>query len=181
MLLQVFVEQIFRIFDKDGNGSIDFKVVPSNFKNTGSARNLCWRPTWQHLDPLKKSFDGRSKCTTRMVQVRNIVQCAKPFCPKKKIMLSFHYLFNWFMFSRTIKQLFYWTGSIELKEMTEIIGTLYQMEGVAKVQGCVNNPKNHIIINSQLEVLKILFGKSLNHVIIWWFKDPIWKIQKIIS
>ena len=24
---QVFVEQIFRIFDKDGNGSIDFKVV----------------------------------------------------------------------------------------------------------------------------------------------------------
>lgn len=23
---QVFVEQIFRIFDKDGNGSIDFKV-----------------------------------------------------------------------------------------------------------------------------------------------------------
>ena len=29
-LLQVFVEQIFRIFDKDGNGSIDFKVVPAN-------------------------------------------------------------------------------------------------------------------------------------------------------
>ena len=27
----------------------------------------------------------------------------------------------------------YWTGSIELREMTEIIGTLYQMEGVAKV------------------------------------------------
>ena len=25
-------------------------------------------------------------------------------------------------------------GSIELKEMTEIIGTLYQMEGVAKVR-----------------------------------------------
>ena len=24
---QVFVDQIFRIFDKDGNGSIDFKVV----------------------------------------------------------------------------------------------------------------------------------------------------------
>ena len=23
---QVFVDQIFRIFDKDGNGSIDFKV-----------------------------------------------------------------------------------------------------------------------------------------------------------
>ena len=30
---QVFVEQIFRIFDKDGNGSIDFKVVDaSNLK-----------------------------------------------------------------------------------------------------------------------------------------------------
>ena len=25
-LQQVFVDQIFRIFDKDGNGSIDFKV-----------------------------------------------------------------------------------------------------------------------------------------------------------
>jgi hypothetical protein len=24
--IQVFVDQIFRIFDKDGNGSIDFKV-----------------------------------------------------------------------------------------------------------------------------------------------------------
>ena len=26
-LQQVFVDQIFRIFDKDGNGSIDFKVL----------------------------------------------------------------------------------------------------------------------------------------------------------
>ena len=26
-LQQVFVDQIFRIFDKDGNGSIDFKVI----------------------------------------------------------------------------------------------------------------------------------------------------------
>ena len=29
---QVFVDQIFRIFDKDGNGSIDFKV--GNFKSS---------------------------------------------------------------------------------------------------------------------------------------------------
>ena len=26
---KVFVDQIFRIFDKDGNGDIDFKVLPS--------------------------------------------------------------------------------------------------------------------------------------------------------
>ena len=27
---QVFVDQIFRIFDKDGNGSIDFKVCSTS-------------------------------------------------------------------------------------------------------------------------------------------------------
>ena len=27
IFIQVFVDQIFRIFDKDGNGSIDFKVI----------------------------------------------------------------------------------------------------------------------------------------------------------
>ena len=30
---QVFVEQIFRIFDKDGNGSIDFKVPTIKLMN----------------------------------------------------------------------------------------------------------------------------------------------------
>ena len=30
---KVFVDQIFRIFDKDGNGDIDFKVIPSDGPN----------------------------------------------------------------------------------------------------------------------------------------------------
>ena len=28
---KVFVDQIFRIFDKDGNGDIDFKVIPTSW------------------------------------------------------------------------------------------------------------------------------------------------------
>ena len=34
------------------------------------------------------------------------------------------------------------SGSIELPEMIEIIGTLYEMEGVPKVSNCI--PKNFI-------------------------------------
>ena len=38
---QVFVDQIFRIFDKDGNGSIDFKVLFAKniLGKPGSANN----------------------------------------------------------------------------------------------------------------------------------------------
>ena len=37
------------------------------------------------------------------------------------------------------------SGSIELPEMIEIIGTLYEMEGVPKVSNCMS-PKNFILV-----------------------------------
>ena len=75
---------------------------------------------------------------TRTVQVRNSVQFG--ICPKKMIAEMLSFSFNcWF------------TGTIELKEMTEIIGTLYQMEGVAKV-GQIIPDRNHMII-LQLDLL----------------------------
>ena len=43
VLFQVFVDQIFRIFDKDGNGSIDFKVTFQNFEpqfNDGKTKSF---------------------------------------------------------------------------------------------------------------------------------------------
>ena len=40
-----------------------------------SARSSCLQLTWPHLARLKKNFDGRSRCMTRMGQVGYIVQC----------------------------------------------------------------------------------------------------------
>ena len=37
---KVFVDQIFRIFDKDGNGSIDFKVYFKYISNVNAIETL---------------------------------------------------------------------------------------------------------------------------------------------
>jgi len=74
----VFVDQIFRIFDKDGNGSIDFKEFMLATDMTASGT------------------------------------------PEEKLRWAFK------MYDKD------GSGSIELPEMIEIIGTLYEMEGVPK-------------------------------------------------
>ena len=38
---KVFVDQIFRIFDKDGNGTIDFKVCTSMLAYLVMLKNFC--------------------------------------------------------------------------------------------------------------------------------------------
>jgi len=75
---KVFVDQIFRIFDKDGNGDIDFKefMMATDMTASGS--------------------------------------------PEEKLRWAFK------MYDKD------GSGSIELPEMIEIIGTLYEMEGVPK-------------------------------------------------
>merc|ERR1719418_395372 len=75
---KVFVDQIFRIFDKDGNGSIDFKEFMMATDMTASGT------------------------------------------PEEKLRWAFK------MYDKD------GSGSIELPEMIEIIGTLYEMEGVPK-------------------------------------------------
>merc|ERR1719189_2985335 len=75
---KVFVEQIFRIFDKDGNGSIDFKEFMLATDMTASGT------------------------------------------PEEKLRWAFK------MYDKDD------SGTIELPEMIEIIGTLYEMEGVPK-------------------------------------------------
>ena len=70
---KVFVDQIFRIFDKDGNGSIDFKVANTwmfiESKLKFLSRSLWWQQTWLQVDHQKRSYVGPSKCMIRMVQV----------------------------------------------------------------------------------------------------------------
>ncbi|CAB4067157.1 Frequenin-1,Neuronal calcium sensor 2,Hippocalcin-like protein 4,Neurocalcin homolog,Neurocalcin-delta,Neurocalcin,Neurocalcin-delta B,Visinin-like protein 1,Neurocalcin-delta A,Neuron-specific calcium-binding protein hippocalcin,Hippocalcin-like protein 1 [Lepeophtheirus salmonis] len=75
---QVFVDQIFRIFDNDGNGTIDFKefMMATDMTASGS--------------------------------------------PEEKLAWAFK------MYDKDN------SGSIELTEMIEIIGTLYEMEGVPR-------------------------------------------------
>jgi len=75
---KVFVDQIFRIFDKDGNGTIDFKEFMLATDMTASGT------------------------------------------PEEKLRWAFK------MYDKD------GSGSIELPEMIEIIGTLYEMEGVPK-------------------------------------------------
>lgn len=75
---QLFVDQIFRIFDKDGSGTIDFKefMMATDMTASGS--------------------------------------------PEEKLRWAFK------MYDKD------GSGTIELPEMIEIIGTLYEMEGVSK-------------------------------------------------
>ena len=40
IFIQVFVDQIFRIFDKDGNGSIDFKVIKLDVPDIGDLQEF---------------------------------------------------------------------------------------------------------------------------------------------
>jgi len=87
-----FVDQIFRIFDKDNSGTIDFKefMLATDMTSAGTAEEkLAW---------AFKMYDKDD------------------------------------------------SGTIELSEMTDIIGTLYDMEGVTSSggEGNISKPKNMI-------------------------------------
>ena len=97
-----FVDQIFRIFDKDGNGSIDFKefMLATDMTAAGCPE-----------EKLKWAF-----------------KVTELLSPKKRKT----FIFTTFIFQLYDKDN---SGYIDVTEMAEAIGTLYEMEGIPVVTG----------------------------------------------
>ena len=118
----MFVDQIFTKYDTDNDGTIDFKVGSQNYvkvqrskvasvHNVPGPRSLCWPPTLTRtLTQPRRSCGGLSKFTTRIHRV------------------------SWKHGNRqqltTNVQI---AGTIDCKELKEIVGNLYESEGYSQV------------------------------------------------
>ena len=75
-------------------------------------RSSWWRPIWQHRDLPRKNFIGRLRCMIKTARVSNWL---------------------WFTFTHLYSYSLLNAGTIELSEMIDIIGTLFEMDGIEKV------------------------------------------------
>ena len=119
----MFVDQIFTKYDTDNDGTIDFKVGSQNYvkvhrskvasvHNVPGPRSLCWPPTLTRTPTRpRRSCGGLSKFTTRIHRV------------------------SWKHGNRqTINTLMFTiAGTIDCKELKEIVGNLYESEGYSQV------------------------------------------------
>ena len=69
-----FTDQIFRLFDDDRNGVIDFRVFRNLwkiFQQFNCLRSFWSQRTWQLGEPRRRNWSGHSRCMIGMSRVRN--------------------------------------------------------------------------------------------------------------
>ena len=117
---RTFVDQIFQKFDSDNSGSIDFKVFisvvkkPLKILNLECVRSSCWPLTCLRLATLRRNWDGLSKCLIAI--------------------FLFKIIFDHWSLSMSLRRYDKdGSGSIEIEEMVEIVGNLFELEGLSKV------------------------------------------------
>ena len=101
-------------------------LIAEAFRKQFFFRNLCWRPTWQLLAHLKKNW-GKIFISYFHYPAFSIDFFFQGYKKCKIPKFSIFYRWAFKMYDKD------GSGSIELPEMIEIIGTLYEMEGVPKV------------------------------------------------
>ena len=108
-----FVDQIFRIFDADANGYLDFKVRVLEFQLKVKVDRLYFE---EFLIAIDMSINGS---------------------PEEKLRWGFR-IFDRDGSGLGSRSLYFtelrMTGSIELKEMTKIMTCLLELEGIGRVQ-----------------------------------------------
>ena len=144
------------MWQKGGEGLTQFQWIYPKTKIVKflklKSRSSCWRQTWLVREHQRRSCDGLSECMIRTTLVS---------ISRRMSEYDWVWIWEWVWQGHLWWEIFFWSaleliyfsklgscrrnsylmwirwlrfsGTIEMKEMVEIIGTLYEMEGLQKV------------------------------------------------